>query len=94
MCAEIEFKEGDKEHVVEVDVLHDGVREMREAFTLHLKPDENMVAETQVGDSCLLSRTSFHLSRLYPAEIRGFLQGAAAQTAGPLSCSGSVGIVL
>ncbi|KAM6911118.1 FRAS1-related extracellular matrix protein 2a [Lycodopsis pacificus] len=45
---DIEFKEGDKEHVVEVEVLFDGVREMREAFTLHLKPDENMVAETQV----------------------------------------------
>lgn len=48
VCPEIEFKEGDKEHVVEVEVLFDGVREMREAFTLHLKPDENMVAETQV----------------------------------------------
>ncbi|KAM9333818.1 FRAS1-related extracellular matrix protein 2a [Pholidichthys leucotaenia] len=45
---DIEFKEGDKQHVVEVEVLYDGVREMREAFTLHLKPDENMVAETQV----------------------------------------------
>ncbi|XP_041808691.1 FRAS1-related extracellular matrix protein 2-like [Chelmon rostratus] len=45
---DIEFKQGDKEHVVEVEVLFDGVREMREAFTLHLKPDENMVAETQV----------------------------------------------
>lgn len=45
---DIEFREGDKEHVVEVEVLFDGVREMREAFTLHLKPDENMVAETQV----------------------------------------------
>eukprot|EP00064_Thunnus_orientalis_P001377 superscaffoldBa00000093_g1380 len=45
---DIEFKQGDKEHVVEVEVLYDGVREMREAFTLHLKPDENMVAETQV----------------------------------------------
>ncbi|XP_032389348.1 FRAS1-related extracellular matrix protein 2a [Etheostoma spectabile] len=45
---EIKFKQGDKEHVVEVEVLFDGVREMREAFTLHLKPDENMVAETQV----------------------------------------------
>ncbi|XP_044079027.1 FRAS1-related extracellular matrix protein 2-like [Siniperca chuatsi] len=45
---DIEFKQGDKEHVVEVAVLFDGVREMREAFTLHLKPDENMVAETQV----------------------------------------------
>lgn len=48
MCPDIEFKQGDKEHVVEVEVLFDGVREMREAFTLHLKPDENMVAETQV----------------------------------------------
>ncbi|KAK5858567.1 hypothetical protein PBY51_002698 [Eleginops maclovinus] len=45
---DIEFNQGDKEHVVEVEVLFDGVREMREAFTLHLKPDENMVAETQV----------------------------------------------
>lgn len=45
---DIEFREGDKEHVVEVEVLFDGLREMREAFTLHLKPDENMVAETQV----------------------------------------------
>ncbi|XP_026184383.1 FRAS1-related extracellular matrix protein 2a isoform X2 [Mastacembelus armatus] len=45
---DIEFRQGDKEHVAEVEVLFDGVREMREAFTLHLKPDENMVAETQV----------------------------------------------
>ncbi|XP_061595611.1 FRAS1-related extracellular matrix protein 2-like [Cololabis saira] len=45
---DVEFKQGDKQHVVEVEVLFDGVREMREAFTLHLKPDENMVAETQV----------------------------------------------
>ncbi|XP_038617794.1 FRAS1-related extracellular matrix protein 2 [Tachyglossus aculeatus] len=44
---EIEFKEGETQHVVEVEVLFDGVREMREAFTVHLKPDENMVAETQ-----------------------------------------------
>ncbi|XP_076130115.1 FRAS1-related extracellular matrix protein 2a isoform X2 [Alosa pseudoharengus] len=45
---DIEFKQGDKEHVVEVEVLYDGVREMREAFTVHLKPDENMVAEVQM----------------------------------------------
>lgn len=94
VCAEIEFKEGDKEHVVEVDVLYDGVREMREAFTLHLKPDENMVAETQVRDFSVRSHTSFHLARLYPAEIRGFFRGAPVQTAGLLSCSGSDGIVL
>ncbi|XP_041946990.1 FRAS1-related extracellular matrix protein 2a [Alosa sapidissima] len=45
---DIEFKQGDKEHVVEVEVLYDGVREMREAFTVHLKSDENMVAEVQM----------------------------------------------
>ncbi|XP_021508034.1 FRAS1-related extracellular matrix protein 2 [Meriones unguiculatus] len=44
---EIEFKEGETQHIVEVEVIFDGVREMREAFTVHLKPDENMVAETQ-----------------------------------------------
>ncbi len=46
--AEIVFKDGDTEHFVEVEILYDSVREMREAFTVHLKPDENMVAETQV----------------------------------------------
>ncbi|XP_012790681.2 FRAS1-related extracellular matrix protein 2 [Sorex araneus] len=45
---EIEFKEGDTQHIVEIEILFDGVREMREAFTVHLKPDENMIAETQV----------------------------------------------
>ncbi|KAJ8342513.1 hypothetical protein SKAU_G00324410 [Synaphobranchus kaupii] len=40
---------GETEHAVEVEVLYDGVREMREAFTIHLKPDENMVAETQMS---------------------------------------------
>ncbi|XP_036913585.1 FRAS1-related extracellular matrix protein 2 isoform X2 [Sturnira hondurensis] len=45
---EIEFKEGETQHVVEIEVIFDGVREMREAFTVHLTPDENMVAETQV----------------------------------------------
>lgn len=52
---DIEFREGDKEHVVKVEVLFDGVREMREAFTLHLKPDENMVAETQVRSTLIQS---------------------------------------
>uniref|UniRef100_H3AF05 FRAS1 related extracellular matrix 2 n=2 Tax=Latimeria chalumnae TaxID=7897 RepID=H3AF05_LATCH len=46
---EIEFKEGETQHLVEVEVLYDGAREMREAFTIHLKPDENMVAETQMS---------------------------------------------
>lgn len=45
---DVEFKEGETEHFVEVEILFDGVREMREAFTVHLKPDENMVAEIQV----------------------------------------------
>lgn len=45
---EIVFKEGDTEHYVEVEILYDSLREMREAFTVHLKPDENMVAETKV----------------------------------------------
>uniref|UniRef100_A0A3Q3M119 FRAS1 related extracellular matrix 2b n=1 Tax=Mastacembelus armatus TaxID=205130 RepID=A0A3Q3M119_9TELE len=45
---EIVFKEGDRQHSVEVEILYDGIREMREAFTVHLKPDENMVAETKV----------------------------------------------
>ncbi|KAM7168527.1 FRAS1-related extracellular matrix protein 3 isoform 1-T1 [Macrochelys suwanniensis] len=49
MSDDIEFKEGETEHIVEVEVLYDGVREMREAFTVHLKPDENMVAETQMN---------------------------------------------
>lgn len=48
MFLEIEFKEGETQHFVEIEVLFDGVREMREAFTVHLKPDENMVAEIQV----------------------------------------------
>lgn len=47
-CVDVEFKEGEMEHVVEVQVLYDGQREIREAFTVHLKPDEYMVAETQV----------------------------------------------
>lgn len=42
------FKHGDTQHYVEVEILYDGVREMRESFTVHLKPDENMVAETKV----------------------------------------------
>ncbi|XP_039361396.1 FRAS1-related extracellular matrix protein 2 [Mauremys reevesii] len=46
---EIEFKEGETQHIVEIEVLFDGIREMREAFTVHLKPDENMVAEIQTA---------------------------------------------
>uniref|UniRef100_A0A8C5EMK9 FRAS1-related extracellular matrix protein 2-like n=2 Tax=Gouania willdenowi TaxID=441366 RepID=A0A8C5EMK9_GOUWI len=50
---EIVFRAGDKEHYVEVDILYDGVREMREAFTVHLKPDENMVAETKMSKAII-----------------------------------------
>ncbi|KAJ8269596.1 hypothetical protein COCON_G00122030 [Conger conger] len=49
LSEDVEFKEGEKEHVVEVQVLYDGQREMREAFTVHMKPDEYMVAETQMN---------------------------------------------
>ncbi|XP_068601427.1 FRAS1-related extracellular matrix protein 2b [Brachionichthys hirsutus] len=50
---EIVFKAGDTEHFVEVEILYDGIREMREAFTLHLKPDENMVAETKMSKAII-----------------------------------------
>ncbi|XP_043929269.1 FRAS1-related extracellular matrix protein 2 [Protopterus annectens] len=50
---EIEFQEGETKHFVEVEVLYDGVREMREAFTIHLRPDENMVAETQMNKAII-----------------------------------------
>ncbi|MFT7807597.1 FRAS1-related extracellular matrix protein 3 isoform X1 [Arapaima gigas] len=49
LSEDVEFKEGEKEHFVEVQVLYDGQREMREAFTVHMKPDEYMVAETQMS---------------------------------------------
>ncbi|XP_076830846.1 FRAS1-related extracellular matrix protein 3 [Brachyhypopomus gauderio] len=49
LSQDVEFKEGETEHVVMVQVLYDGQREIREAFTVHLKPDEYMVAETQMS---------------------------------------------
>lgn len=45
----MEFKEDEKEHFIEIEILYDGQREMREAFTVHMKPDDNMVAELQVS---------------------------------------------
>lgn len=33
---------------MEIEILYDGQREMREAFTVHMKPDDNMVAEIEV----------------------------------------------
>ncbi|XP_061575696.1 FRAS1-related extracellular matrix protein 2b [Cololabis saira] len=50
---EIVFRQGETEHYVEVEILYDGVREMREAFTVHLKPDENMVAETKMSKAII-----------------------------------------
>ncbi|XP_041920491.1 FRAS1-related extracellular matrix protein 2b [Alosa sapidissima] len=50
---DVEFKAGETRHYVEVEILYDGVREMREAFTVHLKPDENMVAETQMNKAII-----------------------------------------
>ncbi|KAM4566397.1 FRAS1-related extracellular matrix protein 2b [Odontesthes bonariensis] len=50
---EIVFKQGDTEHYVEVEILYDGIREMREAFTVHLRPDENMVAETKMSKAII-----------------------------------------
>ncbi|KAM9295746.1 LOW QUALITY PROTEIN: FRAS1-related extracellular matrix protein 3 [Morus bassanus] len=49
MSEDIEFREGETEHFVEVEILYDGIREMREAFIVHLKADKNMVAETQMS---------------------------------------------
>nr|XP_057928027.1 FRAS1-related extracellular matrix protein 3 [Doryrhamphus excisus] len=49
LSEDVEFKEGDEEHFVEIEILHDGQREMREAFTVHMKPDDNMVAEIQMN---------------------------------------------
>ncbi|XP_037655980.1 FRAS1-related extracellular matrix protein 2 isoform X2 [Choloepus didactylus] len=45
---EIEFKEGERQHVVEIDVVFDGLGEMREVFSVHLAPDDSTVADTQV----------------------------------------------
>ncbi|MBN3297142.1 FREM2 protein, partial [Amia calva] len=53
LSEDVEFKEGEKEHFVEVEILYDGEREMREAFTIHMKPDEYMVAETQMSKAII-----------------------------------------
>ncbi|XP_026776488.3 FRAS1-related extracellular matrix protein 2-like [Pangasianodon hypophthalmus] len=47
VSVELQFTEGQKLHVVEVSVLYDTERETRETFTVHLKPDDNMVADIQ-----------------------------------------------
>uniref|UniRef100_A0A672LVH6 FRAS1-related extracellular matrix protein 2-like n=1 Tax=Sinocyclocheilus grahami TaxID=75366 RepID=A0A672LVH6_SINGR len=66
--ADVEFKEGETEHIVEVEILYDGVREMREAFTVHLKPDENMVAEIQVTKAIIyIEETNSMADVTFPA---------------------------
>ena len=54
MSSEITFRAGETEHFVEVRILYDGEREMREAFSVHLRPDEHMVAETRVSPGLLI----------------------------------------
>ncbi|TNN89506.1 FRAS1-related extracellular matrix protein 2 [Liparis tanakae] len=49
LSEDVEFKAGEKEHFVEIEILYDGQREMREAFIVHMKPDDNMVAEVQMN---------------------------------------------
>uniref|UniRef100_A0A3P9JJ23 Fras1 related extracellular matrix 3 n=1 Tax=Oryzias latipes TaxID=8090 RepID=A0A3P9JJ23_ORYLA len=49
LSEDVEFKKGDREHFVEIVILYDGQREMRESFTVHMKPDDNMVAEIQMN---------------------------------------------
>lgn len=68
---DIEFKEGEKEHWVEIDILYDGQREMREAFTVHLKPDDNMVAEIQVTQRPHSQRTPQHIETSSPLVLQG-----------------------
>ncbi|XP_030630785.1 FRAS1-related extracellular matrix protein 2 [Chanos chanos] len=48
LSVELQFDQGQSLHFVEVLILHDTERETRETFTVHLKPDDNMVAEIQV----------------------------------------------
>ena len=45
---ELIFSVNVSHQMVEIEVLHDNEKEMREAFTVHLKPDKNFVAEVQV----------------------------------------------
>lgn len=46
---EIQFAKNESRHIIEIEVLYDGKKEIRESFTVHLKPDRNMIADTRVG---------------------------------------------
>ena len=43
---------GETDKVVEVEILHDKEREIRESFTVRLEDDENLVAEIKVLIYC------------------------------------------
>ena len=49
-CAGITFGWNVTEQIIEIEVLPDDERnEMREAFTVHITMDENMIADVQVS---------------------------------------------
>lgn len=48
ISTELQFDEGIEEIFMEVEVLYDDEKEMRESFTVRLEPDTNMVAELGV----------------------------------------------
>jgi len=48
ISTELQFDEGIEEILMEVEVLYDDEKEMRESFTVRLEPDTNMVAELGV----------------------------------------------
>ncbi|XP_070554250.1 extracellular matrix protein 3-like [Ptychodera flava] len=50
---QLEFGFNVTEHIVEVEVLHDPEGGARESFTVHLKMDENMIAETQMDKAII-----------------------------------------
>lgn len=85
MChrvSDVEFKAGDEQHSVEIEVLYDGEREMREAFTVHMKPDDNMVAEIQVTRSrcpvCVRSAAKAHTRERALCQVSPSLNSQAA----------------
>lgn len=68
---------------MEIEVLYDGEREMREAFTVHMKPDDNMVAEIQVSRSrrppvCMHSAAKTHTRERAQCWVRPSLNSQAA----------------
>jgi len=52
MFSELTFGVNVTRLVVNIKILHDTEAEMREAFTIHLRPDRNLAAEIEVTISC------------------------------------------